>query len=342
MAKIYLTGMTASQASAGANSRNLAFAGVLNRVLTSAGHDVTWEDPSLDVTTDFFDKFDSVLVGVGPVTSLAANRVYGALNIISILWKSEKLKLFIDAPGMAQLSSSIKSVDKNPMHLIKDFYSYRKGYKEVVSNLGLSARISGAINNLADHEWPQTIYPALPWKTDEQAKSKLSLNVPKFTGVSLDSHILTEDSESLERSPKWVVDAMTHRYTKTLVGTLKNPVMPMKWNKGWTDEQVYDQIKRSSGAIVSVNKSDGSWWTYRYAQALNAGTPIYTAWQETEAIGSEWSHLAYALEDLSQDEQTLADLSQKQKLQYLNNIPNKTESIKQLETLLGLPQAEGK
>jgi hypothetical protein len=114
----------------------------------------------------------------------------------------------------------------------------------------------------------------------------------------------------------------------------------MKWNKGWTDEQVYEQIKRSSGAIISVNKGDGSWWTYRYIQALNAGTPVYTSWAETSNIGESWSHLAHTIEDMS--DSVKVGLSIRQRIDYLKNIPNKTESIKQLESLLGLSQAEGK
>jgi hypothetical protein len=340
MAKIYLTGMTASQASASANSRNLAFAGVLNNVLTASGHDVTWEDPSLDVTEEFLKQFDSVLVGVGPLTSIAANRVYGALNIIGMLWGSDKLKLFIDAPGMAQIGASLKSVNKNPMTLIKDFYSYRKGYKEVISNVSLSAKISTAVDNLATKPWPQTIYPALPWKTDDQAKEKMSIDVPNFSGVSLDSHLILDGIENVEKAPKWVADSTAHRDTKKLVDTLGTPVLPMKWNKGWTDEQVYEQIKRSSGAIISVNKGDGSWWTYRYIQALNAGTPVYTSWAETSNIGESWSHLAHTIEDMS--DSVKVGLSIRQRIDYLKNIPNKTESIKQLESLLGLSQAEGK
>jgi hypothetical protein len=340
MAKIYLTGMTAPQTSQSANLRNFAFAGALHKVLVSAGHDVTWEEPSLDVSKDFFNQYDSVLVGVGPVTSLSANRVYGALNLIGLLWGSDKLKLFVDAPGMAQLCSSLKSVDKTPTTLMKEFYSYRKGYKEVVSNVALSARIATAINNLATKEWPQTIYPGLPWKTDDKASQKISVEIPRFNGVCLDSHLINRDAPQGLRFDKWLVDSFADKSIKKLVATLRNQTAPMKWNKGETDDQVYSQMLEASGAIITTNKSEGSWWTYRYAQSLNAGIPIYTEWQETSVLGEPWSHLAHTIEDFTDSEK--ADLSARQKSEYLKNIPNKQESIKYLESLLNISRVEGK
>ena len=340
MAKIYLTGMTAPQASQSSNTRNFAFAGALHKVLTTAGHDVTWADPSLDVSQDFFDQYDSVLVGVGPITSLSANRVYGALNIIGLLWNSDKLRLFVDAPGMAQMCASLKSVDKTPTTLMKEFYSYRKGYKEVISNVALSARIATAVNNLATKEWPQTIYPGLPWKTDEQAKEKISVDVPKFNRVLLDSHLISEDSVYGERFDKWVVDSFANKEIKKLVETLRYQTAPMKWNKGETDQQVYDQMLQSSGSIIATHRTDGSWWSYRYAQALNAGTPIYTSWKETSTLGEPWSHLAHTIEDLTDSGKV--ELATRQKSEYLKNTPNKQESIKYLESLLNISQVEGK
>jgi rRNA maturation protein Rpf1 len=46
MSKILLTGMSAAQASRKANARTLSFAGVLEKSLTNAGHEVLWEVPS--------------------------------------------------------------------------------------------------------------------------------------------------------------------------------------------------------------------------------------------------------------------------------------------------------
>lgn len=339
MAKIYLTGMTASQASPNANSKNLAFAGVLHKVLTSSGHEVTWADPELDVTKDFFNQYDLVLIGVGPITSLSANRVYGALSMIDLLWGSPKLRLFLDAPGTAQIGSSLKAIESNPTNLLKDFYSYRKGYKEVVSNVALSSRIANAAHNLAVNTWPKTLYPSLPWKSDAEAGKKLPSNAARsLIGINLDAHLIEEHPTLIEKTDKWSVDSLAVKETQKLIDTLRYPTTPMKWNKGITDQQVRDQIARSIGAIISVNKGDGSWWTYRYIQAFNTLTPIYTSWLETSKTGPSWALLAHSLEDLTAEQRL--KLSINQRLEYLSHVPTKEESIKSLEEALGISKAE--
>lgn len=341
MAKIYLTGMTAPQASPSANIKNFAFAGVLNKVLLSRGHEVTWGDPNLEATDGFFESYDLVLVGIGPVTSLSANRVYGALSIIGLLWGSDKLRLFLDAPGLSQIGASLRSIESNPTNLLKEFYSYRKGYKEVVSNVALSARISAAAHNLAVDTWPTTLYPSLPWKSDEEASKKLIKNAADaLVGINLDSHLVEENPELVEKLDKWVVDSMSLRDTKKLVDTLGFPVTPMKWNKGVGDSEVKDQIARSVGAIIAPNKGDGSWWTYRYIQALNTLTPIYTSWTETSPLGPSWTTLAHSIEDLSVDQRLKLSISQR--IEYLNSVPSKEQSAKSLEDALGISKAEGK
>jgi len=334
MAKIYLTGMTAPQASPSANVKCFSFAGVLNKVLTDAGHQVTWEDPDLNKTFSDLDQFDAVLVGVGPITSIGANRVYGALSIIDLLWSSTKLSLFIDAPNTVQILNSLKAIESNPSNLLKEFYSYRKGYATVVSDVAISSRISNATNRLMNEEWPTTIYPNLPWKTDQNAGKKLPKNALKnFLGLNFDSHFLVPGTPVVaEKREKWVVDTLSNKDTKKLTATLAFPTLPMKWNKGWTDEQVVDQIQRSSGAIVSPYRGDGTWWSFRYVQAMNASTPVYSDWTETSTLGSAWGYLAQAIEDLSHQEKLM--LSTEQMLSYLEAIPDRNVSTKNLETAL--------
>lgn len=330
--------MTAPQASKDLNTKNFSFAGVLESVLTQNGHAVTWEDPKLDISETFFDNYDAVLVGMGPITSLSANRMYGALNIIDILWGSSKLALFIDAPGTHQIAASLKSIDSNPTSLLKDFYSYRKGYKEVVSNLALSSRIYNAIHNLNSQKWPITIYPSLPWKSDQEVGKRLSeYAAASLVGINLDSYFIQDSPLLQEKTEKWAVDSFNLKETQKLVKTLRYPSSLMKWNKGVTDQQVQDQIARSIGVIIAPNKGDGSWWTYRYIQALNSLTPIYTSWLETSKIGPSWQFLAQSVEDLSAEQRL--KLSITQRLEYLSCIPNKQDAIKSLETILNISKA---
>jgi hypothetical protein len=340
MAKIFLTGMTAPQASRRNNSRTLSFAGVLDKVLTEAGHEVTWEDPTFEIFDHHLDEYDCVLVGVGPLTSLASNRVYGALRIIDMLWKDPKLKLFIDAPGTNQIPVSIKAIHTNPKNLVKSFYSYRKGFEHVVTNQAMQDRLRSAISRLNNEQWPTTIYPSLPWTSQDQVKSSLpSIIGDSLVGVNLDSHLISNDLLFVEKSEKWCADDLKHRETKKLISMLSLPISPLRWSKGNNDVHVFDQISKSACALVSVVKGDKTWWTYRYIQALNASTPVYTDWITTSLIGPAWSHLAPTIEAMPPEQRLKLSISQK--LEYLNSIPEKQEALNSLENLLNLSKKEG-
>jgi hypothetical protein len=339
MANIYLTGMTAPQASPSANQKSLSFSGVLHSVLVSAGHNVTWGDPSLLETPETLNKYDSVIVGVSPVTSLSANRAYGALSIIEMLWESDKLTLLIDAPNTQLVAASLKSIDANPVALMKEFYSYRKGYREVVSDIAVSSRISQAANKLANKEWPRTIYPSLPWaQADRLAISRLlPAAAQSFVGINLDSFLLTDQTVLTEKSHKWAVDSTSNKSTEKLLNTLTFPHAMMRWNKGCSDSDALDQISRSSGAVISSHRVDGTFWTYRYAQALNSKTPIYSDWKETSVLGESWSHLATTIETM--DDHQRYQLSLDQKSDYQKNIPTKEQAISMLEKTLRISKS---
>jgi hypothetical protein len=295
---------------------------------------VTWGDPDLSLSTEDLNKFDSVIVGVGPVTSLAANRVYGALSIINLLWDSEKLTLLVDAPNTQLVAASLKSIDANPLSLMKEFYSYRKGYKDVVSDITLSSRVSSATHKLANEQWPKTIYPSLPWSSvSNLAISRLLPNAAaSFLGINLDSHLLTNHTVTSDKAHKWAVDINNTRPTEKLLNTLTFPCAMMRWSKATTDDQVLDQIVRSAGSIISPYKLDGTFWSYRYAQSLNAKTPIYSDWKETAAIGESWSHLATTIETL--DDHQRYQLALDQRSDYEKHIPTRKQSITMLETTL--------
>jgi hypothetical protein len=108
----------------------------------------------------------------------------------------------------------------------------------------------------------------------------------------------------------------------------------MKWNKGWDDEQVFLQIGRSIGAIISPEQKDGTWWSYRYIQALNSNTPVVTEWKESQSIGLEWAMLASSIDSLPQESRNL--LAMVQRDIYLSSIKDKKESLKNLENILGV------
>jgi hypothetical protein len=222
---------------------------------------------------------------------------------------------------------------------LKEFYSYRKGYKDVISDISLSSNISNAVTKLMNQQWPNTIYPKLPWKSDLTVKTMNPQNIySSFIGLNFDELLLADSFYSDESRSKWVVDSYSYKETKKLVETLSRPTSLMKWNKGVTDSQVLDQLSRSLGAIVSTHRGDGSWWSYRYVQAFNTKTPIYTDWKETSVLGNAWNFLAPAIEDLDTSERQY--LSEKQREAYFNALNSFKIEKNKLEEILKISKGE--
>ena len=329
MSKVFLTGMSAPQASPSANQKSLSFAGVLNQVLTSAGHEVTWASPSVYMTRESLDKFDAVLVGVSPISSVGSNRVYGALSVINTLKDSNKLTLFVDAPNTSQIEPSLKSVINNPESLTKPFFSYRKEYSNEVADKDLLSTVLSGANYLYTQDWVTTIYPQLPWKSS----TKLSSNAKKnLIGINLDAHLIVSEPIESDRRPKWVIDNLSTPWAKNTMATLSLPNSLMKWNKGWTDSQVLDQISRSIGAVVSPDKKDGTYWSYRYIQAMNTNTPVVTDWVESYVLGDAWNILATNIDTMSQDKRDLIATAQREI--YVSSIPSKQNAVDNLQQLI--------
>ena len=335
MSKIYLTGMTSPQASRSYNSKCLSFAGAVATVLEGADHQLTWEDPRISISKEELETYDSIIVGLSPITSLSANRIYGALRIIDLMWGSPKLRLLIDAPGVAQIQVALKAINSNPESLVKEFYSKKKDYTSVLRSKEAKSGILNAIESLLIREWPVTLAPKLPWK--EVTASQLKLPAGAFgrlAQINLDAHLITAPVESEDRQEKWAYDLEETPWAKRTIPTLAAPCSPMRVNKGRNDPEVLEQISRSIGTLITPYKVEGSWWTYRYIQSLNTLTPIATAWEESRLIGPEWALLAAGIESMSPDKRSFVSLAQRES--YISHIPNKSESTINLEQLLGL------
>lgn len=334
MKNILITGMSAPHTSQNANNRSLAFAGVIQRALESAGHSVTISEPDVLWTREYLERYDAVLVGLSPITSLSANNAYGALHAMDLLWDSEKITLFIDAPRPSQITASLRSVVTTRSNLVKPFYSARKGYREAIlpANEG---RLHLTCERLLEDYWPRTIYPSLPWRSVGSVMDELPLQgASSLYGINLDTFLVTDlPPATYERSSLWVADNTAATWTKKLVPTLSHAVIPMKLNKGWTDTKVEHEMARSLGALIAPHR-EGTWWTYRYMQAMNTGTPIATEWRESNSIGYAWEILASAIEGMTPDERL--DLSWSQTSDYLQRVPRKDAALAELEILIGL------
>jgi hypothetical protein len=219
--------------------------------------------------------------------------------------------------------------------LTKPFFSFRKDFQSVVSDDYLKKSIISAIELLKNEDWGTTIYPKLPWK--QQSDIKLPKNAKsKINGINLDSFLI-EDSVLLEDiSAKWVIDNDKTKWSKSVIPSLSLPVSPMKWDKGWDGLMVYENIRKSWGALISPDNKDGTWWNYRYIQALNAGTPVITDWKESKFVGEVWSFLGSNLESVSLERRNLIALAQKES--YLAYIPSKERAVYELIQTLNIKE----
>lgn len=334
MSKILLTGMSAAQASRKANARTLSFAGVLEKSLVAAGHDVTWEVPSIGWTKEFLDQFDSVIVGIAPITSLSANYCYGGLHVVTELINDDRLTMLVDSPQPAQITASLKSITANPQAFTKDFYINRQGFQQASSD-AVRTRLLATIERLLTAAWPTTIYPSLPWQDASKISSQFSEQAAQnLVGINLDAGLIGPVDYNVDRRLKWSADSSSSTWAQKVLTGLVYPVSLMKWNKGWSDNLVEEQIARSTGVLITPHKKDGTWWTYRYIQAMNTSTPIASLWTETVKIGESWGNLAANIEALSEDERNT--IATKQREEYLAAIPSLSDAHKNLHKTLGI------
>jgi len=338
MGNTLLTGMTAGHTSKNANERSLTFAGVINQTLTAAGHDVTWADPDINWTQDMLDKFDAVIVGIAPITSLAANRAYGALNIIETMYDSSKLTLYIDAPMPQLITASLSSIERGQTDLVKPFFSYRKQYALAASD-PQRARLESAIHRLYADPWPTTIYPMLPWEAEPLAKG-LPEGAGGLFGVNLDAVLLSDGPvPEYERDQVWAIDSYRTRWAITTAKSVVLPTTPMRPDKTTTDWDVEQLMASTIGTMISPQKTGGTWWSYRYVQALRTGSPVVTEWRDSGILGSAWSFLPARIETLSDTDRL--SLAQDQKDTYLSAINDRVTATAELETLLELDNHRG-
>ena len=153
--RILLTGMSSSQTSPKANERNLTFTGVLNKIFTDLGYEVTWRASDINWSRwDLEESYDAVFVGVVPPTTVSANKAYGALGVIEQLWGSNKLNIVMDWPQQWLIEPSLRSVIAKPQSLIKPFSAKGDQYRESVPQIDRQVR---ACHILLNSKWPNTL-----------------------------------------------------------------------------------------------------------------------------------------------------------------------------------------
>jgi hypothetical protein len=328
LVKVLFTGMASSHCKPSKNTT--FFRLVSERVEQYAS--VEWLAPSLTWDKDFFEQYDAVFVGILPPTSPSANKVYGAMHTINILFDSPKLNLVIDHPQLWQFKHSFNAVDRNVLSLFSDFYSKRKEFsaaKEIISS------ISEANLKLLTKPWPTTIYPELPWKSDRDLNKLVSLTADSnLIGLNLDHWLLSESTALVSNlGGHWITDNPDTSWTKEVSEFLELPIVSIKQRKQLGDADALTALQASGGFLFSPQERGvGTWWSYRLIQALNSGIPVLSNWKETHQLGPEWNLLAFELENLSPEDKILVAKAQKES--YIQAIPDKKSAQKQISFIL--------
>lgn len=331
--KVLFTGMGSSHC---APTENMGFFRALVDVASYAGIDASWEAPNIHWTKEHLDQFDAVFVGILPPTSPSANKLYGSLHVIGLLADSPKLHLVVDHPQIWQFKSSIASAARNIDSIYTDFYAKRRDYK-AASESATKSVIELAIKKLDSEAWPKTIYPKLPWGSDETVSKFLTTNL---VGLNLDSFLLEEAGPPvMQRSMIWHIDNQITAWSKRQGLLLSNPIFPMRDSSKSTDADVAENISDSIGSLIAPqDRGVGTWWSYRYIQSLNLRTPIVSEWRETGKLGMSWDLLASSLEDLSFME--ILALALEQRTSYIQAIPDKNNVVTQIQQLVEAARLE--
>jgi hypothetical protein len=327
--KVLVTGMASSHTKPSANT---TFFGTLVKAVETFA-DVEWATPSVTWTKEFLDQYDSILVGVIPPTSLGANKVYGAMHTINLMYESPKLRLIVDHPQIWQFKSSLASIDRDVSSLFSDFYTKRREFKSAISSSSQES-IRSAATKLLNTAWPKTIYPSMPWKDKESVSKFISTVDPSsLIGVNLDSHLLVEPSISDIRSTRWVADSPKSSWTKKVEQLLQLPVSPLKIAPKESESIVSSRLASSFGLLAAPHdRGVGTWWSYRYIQAMNSLVPVFSDWRDTGKLSNSWYVLGSSIEEASDEERL--EIAINQRRDYISAIPNKEESIELLRLVV--------
>jgi len=315
--KILMTGMASAHCS---TKGNYSFFSGLYKVFSEFA-DVTISEPKLSWTRSYLQEFDAVIVGITPPTSIAANKIYGAIHVLDLMYESNKLRIVVDSPQVWQFKNSINSFTRNPLQVFGSMYRLRKDYEEA------STKHVSTIKSLADKmssiQWPKTYVPLLPWSTVESvAASTGFLPVSSTIGLQIDSIFLDRKAGSdMVKAQRWAVDNVKSSWWISLAKTLRYPGIALSSSKKLKDSEAEQTIAKSIGLIIPPqDRKVGTWWSYRYIQALNLNSPIVTYWQDAHGFSESWSKLAYQVEDMDAfDRQNLAEMQFKD---YVDSVPN--------------------
>lgn len=324
--KILMTGMASSQCVAG---ENISFFSTLRSVLSEFA-EITVSEPKLSWSRADLQKYDFIILGMVPPTSLSANKIYGALHVLDLMFESSKLRLVFDGQQMWQYKNSIESFKRDPKQIYSSLYVNRKDYPAATTKYANEAE--SVADKLSNLEWPKSYMPALPWATAESLSKAIRFISPDLiVPVNVDAYLLSDHPDAVTvRNRAWAVSDTKSSWWIKLSPTVRFPGISIRFKQKNAISEAMKYIKHSIGLIIPPQERKvGTWWNYHYIQALNAGTPIVTNWLDSSKIGDSWNILAYQVEDM--DQIARDELARSQRESYIANIPTRLELIETLK-----------
>ena len=325
--KILFTGMASSHCK---KPSNVSFFTLLSDVL-SKDHDIVWASPSMSWKKEDLDRYDQIFFGLTPPTSLSANKLYGALNVLGLMFDSPKLKIVLDSPQIWQFKNSISAVTKDSSILFSSFYSRREGYEAASRNKSIVER---ATAHMLVSVWPKIIYPSVPWLSAEQLASLLGfVSAENLYGINLDPIYIDPEPARIGRRDYWALENPKSTWIESVKKSIVFPQEPTKVGRKTDDLYALDVIRNSVGLLLPPQERNSTvWWNYRLIQAMNTSTPIATYWQQTQEFSPSWSMLAYQIEDMSTSQRQA--LASAQRNTYLDSLPSPDEIRENLNNFL--------
>ena len=329
--KVLVTGSTATHCSKKVNTRVPTFTGQLVSTLENLGHEVSWEEPRLGMDTSYLNSFDSIVVGMAPLTSVSSRWLYGSLSVLDYATKLNKAVIFVDAPEPQKVWSGIRAIANKPEDLTKPFYSAKKEYVAACEPK-TRQRIISLIDRLYGDIWPSTIYPALPWDDRKIMSNIPNLDTQNTHSFNFDRSLLELDINKTgpENADFWCVDSPKTKWSKQVSKTLTHEILPIRDNYWQGNRDALSRMDSSIGTLISTYKDSDVWWSVMLSQSLFVGTPVVTDWRKSGVLGEEWRFLASSVEAMSPSERHSLALLQKDS--YLASIPTHEEIKNSLES----------
>jgi hypothetical protein len=331
--KVLITGMTAQQYSSAAAEKSTAFSIVLKNIVESSGYDVHFTSPSVEWTSFFLSDYSHIFVGLSSPASVTANATYGALSVVDEMWDSSKMTMFIDAPEPWKIFGGLRSIERTPDSLFKSFYSRRPAYHAMQQSKKQRAKVLSGIEKLSSKKWNRAIYPSLPWKTEipgisDNAKDSL---VP----LSVDSFCISKEQRyNSTRISRWVVENASSKWATDISKGLLFDCISLKEIKAKNAAETEQAMSENAGVLLGPSDDKTTWWSARFSQAMNSGTPVATDWRASSSIGNSWSHLAATIESMSHIDRY--ELAVVQRNDYINAINSPDEVIARLKEVTGI------